>query len=139
MTTPEYLGDDAVGDVCLHAGAHLDGIRDGDRQERRPRRRRRRPRGLRRAPLLRESPYTDSAAITSRVRQRSAARRKRSGGGAGLVVTGEIMASFAVKPPPFPGAARRSDGKKRTSEEKGKRLFFIRWIFRGYFLFRDGC
>jgi hypothetical protein len=41
------------------------------------------------------------------------------------VVTGEIMASFAVKPPPFPGAARRSDGKKRTSEEKGKRLFFF--------------
>jgi hypothetical protein len=52
----DYLCDDAIGDVGLDASAHLDGIRDGDRQERRSTRcrRRRRPRALRRAPLLRQ-------------------------------------------------------------------------------------
>ena len=56
-------------------------------------------------------------------------RGRRSG--AGLVVTGEIMASFAGKPPPFPGAARRSDGKKRTTSEEKENDFFspIRFDF----------
>jgi len=62
---------------------------------------------------------------------RSAAREA-----AGLVVTGEIMATFAGKPPPFPAAARRSDGEKRTSEERENDYFFSDSIFHRYFLSR---
>jgi hypothetical protein len=40
------------------------------------------------------------------------------------VVTGEIMASFAVKPPLLPGAGRRSDGKKRTASEEREKDYF---------------
>ena len=61
-------------------------------------------------------------------------RGRRSG--AGLVVTGEIMATFAGKPPPFPAAARRSDGEKRTSEERENDYFFSDSIFHRYFLSR---
>lgn len=56
------------------------------------------------------------------------------------MVTGEIMASFAAKPPLLPGAARRSDGKKRTtSQEKGKDFFFLSLVFSvGIFAVVDG-
>jgi hypothetical protein len=86
-----------------------------------------------------QSPHRQIQRQLAAVRINGEKRGRRSG--AALVVTGEIMASFAGKPPPFPGAARRSDGKKRTtSEEKENDFFFffsdsIRFSV-GYFLSR---
>lgn len=53
------------------------------------------------------------------------------------MVTGEIMVSFAAKSPLLAGAARRSDGKKRTTSEEREMDFFPDWIFRGYFCLED--
>jgi len=81
-----------------------------------------------------ESPHRQIQRQLAAVRINGEKRGRRSG--AGLVVTGEIMATFAGKPPPFPAAARRSDGEKRTSEERENDYFFSDSIFHRYFLSR---